>query len=561
MFTIGSYLAHRLSEAGVCHVFAVAGDYNLGLLDQLLTNKSLKQVYCTNELNCGFAAEGYARAKKISAAVVTFSVGALSAFNAIGGAYAENLAVILISGAPNTNDIGSDRLLHHTLGNTDYSYQLKIAKKLTCAAVSINSARNAPNLIDFAIREAIRQQKPAYIEIPCNMSSVICASPGPFSSIMRKNVTDSDTLFAAVEAANLFLQKSQRPIILVGPLVRAAEAENEVIQLANALGCCVAVMAAAKSFFPENHPQFAGIYWGQISSPRTQAIFDWSDGVICIGTLFNDYSTVGWTAVLEGHTVLFAEKDCVHMTGLNFNQIQLSDFLSALSEKVQKTPATMVEYMRNKQNNSVENFSSPNDAKLTRQEMMRQICPLISSSTTVFAETGDSWFNGMELKLPDGAKFEVEMQWGHIGWSVPALFGYGIGAPDRRIIGLIGDGSFQVTVQEVAQMIRHDLPIIIFLANNKGYTIEVEIHDGPYNNIKNWNYSDIIEVFNAENGSGRGAKATTGLELSKAIEVALLNQAGPTLIECILDRDDCTQNLISWGKLVSKANSRSQTLK
>ena len=74
-YTVGSYLAARFSQIGLKHHFAVAGDYNLALLDQLLTNKDMKQVYCSNELNCGFSAEGYARARGAAAAVVTFSVG------------------------------------------------------------------------------------------------------------------------------------------------------------------------------------------------------------------------------------------------------------------------------------------------------------------------------------------------------------------------------------------------------------------------------------------------------------------------------------------------------
>ena len=126
----------------------------------------------------------------------------------------------------------------------------------------------------------------------------------------------------------------------------------------------------------------------------------------------------------------------------------------------------------------------------------------------MIAETGDSWFNGEALKLPGGARFEIEMQWGSIGWSVPATFGYAVGAPRRRVIAMIGDGSFQLTAQEVAQMIRRKLPVIIFLINNHGYTIEVEIHDGPYNNIKNWDYAGLIQVFDAEDGRGRGLRAT-----------------------------------------------------
>jgi TPP-dependent 2-oxoacid decarboxylase len=171
-YTVGSYLAARFTEIGLKHHFAVAGDYNLALLDQLLSNKQLKQIYCSNELNCGFAAEGYARANGAAAAVVTFSVGALSAFNALGGAYAENLPVILVSGAPNTNDRATDHLLHHTLGTHDFSYQLEIAKKLTCAAVSITSPARAPEQIGYVIRTALRERKPAYIEIACNIAAV-----------------------------------------------------------------------------------------------------------------------------------------------------------------------------------------------------------------------------------------------------------------------------------------------------------------------------------------------------------------------------------------------------
>jgi indolepyruvate decarboxylase len=554
-YTVGSYLAARLSQIGLKHHFVVAGDYTLVLLDQLLTNPDMQQVYCSNELNCGFSAEGYARAHGAAAAVVTFSVGALSAFDAIGGAYAENLPVILISGAPNTNDRATEHLLHHTLGTHDFSYQLEMARKITCAAVSITSAAEAPAQIDHAIRSALREKKPAYIEIACNLSAAPCAAPGPVSEILRQDPSDPQTLSAAVEAAAAFLAHAAKPVMLIGSKLRAAGAEREAVALAEALGCGVAVMAAAKSFFPEDHPQYIGTYWGEISDPGTQPIVDWADRVICLGTVFNDYSTVGWTAEPSGATVLLADPNGVSFAGHQFGRIHLRDFLSGLAVKVRKVDATMVEFARLRTPPVAEPAAAP-ELKLVRAELVRQLRPMVTANTTVLAETGDSWFNGIALRLPKGARFEIEMQWGHIGWSVPAAFGYAVGAPDRRVIVLVGDGAFQLTAQEVAQMIRLKLPVIIFLMNNHGYTIEVEIHDGPYNNVKNWDYAGIIKVFNAEDGLGRGLRATNGAELADAIKVALANHDGPTLIECVLDRDDCTQALISWGHLVAKANGR-----
>ena len=554
-FTVGSYLAARLSQIGLKHHFAVAGDYTLVLLDQLLTNKDMQQVYCSNELNCGFAAEGYARAHGAAAAIVTFSVGALSAFDALAGAYAENLPVILVSGAPNSNDRAADHLLHHTLGTHDFTYQLEMAKKITCAAVSITFAAEAPEKIDHAIRMALREKKPAYIEIACNLSAIPCAAPGPISAIIDEEPSDPASLNAAVAAAAKFLGAQKKPVLLIGSKVRAAGAEKAVIELADALGCAVAVMAAAKSFFPEDHPQFIGIYWGEISSPGTQAVVDWADGVVSIGAVFNDYATVGWTAQPSGPGLLTADPHRVHMGGQEFGRIHLRDFLSALAGKVGKRGETMIEHSRIR-SKPWEDLAAKPDAKLVRAEMLRQIRPIVTPKTTVIAETGDSWFNGMKLRLPGGARFEVEMQWGHIGWSVPAAFGYALGAPERRIVALIGDGAFQLTAQEVAQMIRRKLPVIIFLMNNHGYTIEVEIHDGPYNNVKNWDYAGLIKVFNAEDGKGLGLRAKTGGELADAIAVALAHHDGPTLIECVIDRDDCTADLISWGHLVAKANGR-----
>src|SRR5215467_616148 len=145
------------------------------------------------------------------AAVVTFSVGGLSAINAIGSAYAENLPVILVSGAANTNDRATEHLLHHTLATHDFSYQLEIAKKLTVAAVAVTSPIDAPHQIDYAIRAALRRRKPAYIEIACNIAAAPCAAPGPVSNVVADEPGDRESLEAAITAAIEFLHSKRKP--------------------------------------------------------------------------------------------------------------------------------------------------------------------------------------------------------------------------------------------------------------------------------------------------------------------------------------------------------------
>jgi pyruvate decarboxylase len=214
--SIGSYLASRLEEIGVRHYFAVAGDYNLVLLDQLLRNTNTQQVYCCNELNCSFSAEGYARANGVAACVVTFSVGSLTAFDGLAGAYAEELPVILISGAPNSNDFGANRLVHHALGTLDLRYPLDFARRITCEAVAITHSEEAPHLIDKAIRAALREKKPVYIEIPCNLASAQCSRPQPVDWFETPK-SDPASLNAAVRAAERFFSNAVRPVMLAGP--------------------------------------------------------------------------------------------------------------------------------------------------------------------------------------------------------------------------------------------------------------------------------------------------------------------------------------------------------
>ncbi len=224
--TVGGYLARRLEQVGIQHVFAVAGDYNLALLDELLSSETVEQVYCSNELNCGFAAEGYARARGAACAVVTFSVGALSALNALGGAYAEDLPVVLVSGGPNSADLSRGRVLHHTLGTPDLTYQLEMARRVTCAAVAVATPAQAPAAIDFALREALRRQKPVYIEIACNVAGEACPAPGPASAVTRGVPSDGATMAAAVAAAVAWLERAKKPVMLLGPQLRSARAEQ-----------------------------------------------------------------------------------------------------------------------------------------------------------------------------------------------------------------------------------------------------------------------------------------------------------------------------------------------
>lgn len=563
-YTVGQYLADRLVQIGLKDHFAIAGDYNLVLLDQFLKNKNWNQIYNCNELNCGFAAEGYARANGAAMCVVTFTVGAISAMNsALAGAYAENLPVLCVVGAPNSDDYGTGHILHHTIGEAEYSQMFEMAKQVTCVTETIKQVSQAPAKIDYLIRRMLLEKKPAYLEIACNIAGLECPRPGPVEHLRPQLKADSMSLTSTIDVISKKIEASEKVVLYVGPKVRSSEAQEAAVVLADALGCAVTVGPASMSFFPGQHPGFRGTYWGIVSSGDAQKVVEEADTLIVLGPNWNDYATVGWQAWPKGPHVVTIDEKMVEIDGQIFSGLHMKVVLESLAKKVSKKPVSA-------ESSKAPHFEYPvadGNAKLTNAEMARQIMGLLDDKTTLHAETGDSWFNVKDMNWPNGLKIESEMQYGHIGWSIPSGFGGAIGSPDRKHIIMCGDGSFQLTCQEVSQMIRYKLPVMIFLIDNHGYGIEIAIHDGPYNYIQNWNFAKIMDVFNGEgeecpithtkNGkSGLGLKATTPAELADAIRKAQANKEGPTLIQVVIDRDDCTKDLLTWGKKVAKANAR-----
>ncbi|MDD5303873.1 MAG: thiamine pyrophosphate-binding protein [Elusimicrobia bacterium] len=548
--TVGAYLAARLTQAGLRDFFGVPGDFNLVLLDELIKQPGLRMIGCCNELNAGYAADGYARVKGLSMVVVTYMVGGLSVINAAAGAYSDDLPLLVLSGGPNTNDAAAGHRVHHTLGEKDLYQASRCFEPVVRKVFVVRRADEAPQMIDEAIVLCLRDKKPVYLEIACNLAASAVPAPAPLTLPPARPHSDPASLAAAVAAASARLKSSVKPALIAGVKLRSSGAAASFKKLADALACAVAVMPDAKGLFPESHGGFIGTYWGEVSSPNCAAIVESSDCRIFAGPIFNDYTTAGWTAPIDEERSIHAGPHSVEVAGTHFQNVELDDFLEQLASRVSRQDAPPAARAR------LGAAPAASAAPLTVRELRDHVQALLTPDTHLVIETGDSWFNGQKLDLPDGAAYHVQMQYGSIGWAVGAALGVSVAAgPAKRVVALIGDGSFQLTAQEISTMIRYEADPIIFLLNNRGYAIEAEIHDGPYNAIKNWDYAGLVDAFNAGEGNGLGLKAGTGAGLSAAIERAKKHD-GLVLIECALDRDDCTEELLVWGRRVAAANSR-----
>ncbi|KHN26768.1 Pyruvate decarboxylase isozyme 2 [Glycine soja] len=557
--TLGHHVARRLVEIGIKDVFTVPGDFNLILLDYLVAEPELNLIGCCNELNAGYAADGYARYKGVGACVVTYNVGGLSILNAIAGAYCEDLPIICIVGGPNSNDYGSNKILHHSIGLPDYTQELCCFQPVTCHQVVVNNLDDAHERIDTAIATALRESKPVYISIACNLSAIphhsFIDQPLPF--YLTPKLTSERCLEIAVEITSEFLNKAVKPVMVGGPRLRMAKASDAFMEMVDASGYAFAMLPTAKGMVEESHPNFLGTYWGPASTPFCAEIVESADAYLFAGPIFNDIVSFGFTLPIKKDKAIMVLPNRVMIgNGPNIGCVSMKSFFEALAKRLKRNTTAFDNYQRIHVPDGLPIHPNPNEA-LRVNVLFRHIQNMLSSHTTVIAETGDTWFTCQKLKLPQGCGYEFQMQYGSIGWSVGATLGYAQAAPHKRVIACIGDGSFQMTVQEVSTMLRCGQNGIIFLINNGGYTTEVEIHDGPYNVIKNWDYAGLVERI--DNGEGKcwTAKVHCEEELTEAIETAMESKKNSLcFIEVIVHKDDTSKELLQLGCIFAAFNSR-----
>jgi len=156
------------------------------------------------------------------------------------------------------------------------------------------------------------------------------------------------------------------------------------------------------------------------------------------------------------------------------------------------------------------------------------------------------------MPLPPDTDVISQALWGSIGYSLPATFGSLLAAPERRHILFIGDGSFQLTVQELSSILRHHLKPIIFLLNNDGYTIERLIlgENSSYNDVQPWKYASLCDVF-----SSHGDHDSCRINSTSELETALGRCDDPRKLyffEVMLERMDAPDALKTLGKVYAR---------
>ena len=172
--TIPAFLAMRLKQRRVECGFGIVGDYALRLFSDLF-DEGFPIHVTEDEQGAAFAADAYARLRGLGVVAVTYGVGGLKVANAVAGAWAENVPLLVVSGAPGVKEAATDALLHHRIKNFDT--QLRVFRDLTQAQAVLDNPATAADEIDRVITEVLSHQRPGYIEIPRDMVEVPLEPP------------------------------------------------------------------------------------------------------------------------------------------------------------------------------------------------------------------------------------------------------------------------------------------------------------------------------------------------------------------------------------------------
>ncbi len=546
--TVAEYLLNRLKEIGVDHLFGVAGDFVLGFFNQVMKS-DLKYVGTCNELNAAYAADGYARIRGIGAFSSTYGVGELSAINGVAGAFAERVPVVVITGSPAMINFRTRPLLHHTLG--DYQIPLRMYEKITAASTQLVSAETAPAEIDRVLSACLSHQQPVYISLPSDVVMMKCNRPNAFLFPTPAR-SDQDALGEAIREALEMLCKARKPVVIGDVELIRFKLQKEFGDFLHKTGFPYVTMMLGKTVLSEQHPQFIGLFEGDRSRDYVRKRVESADCILQLGALLTDFNTGGFTTNLDASKTVSANIRSVKIKHHFYENVHLRDFILGLTEKLSRRDSATLEIQRATDacaHRATEPYQADAPKALTIKRFFDRMSHFIEDNSIIIAETGVSLFSAAEMLMPEGTTFIGQTFYGSIGYTVGATLGAGMAAQERKTVLFVGDGSFQVTCQDLSTMIRNHLKPLIFLMNNDGYTIERVICDRPYNDIQPWQYHKLVDVF----GGGLGLDVHTEGQLEDALgRVATAD--GLVFIEVHTGRLDCPESLRSAGRSMAKTN-------
>ncbi|MEW2402506.1 thiamine pyrophosphate-binding protein [Streptomyces sp. NPDC046862] len=515
--TVARYLALRLAELGITHLFGVPGNHLGPFLTTLRAEGDVEWVGTPTEGGAGQAADAYARVHGVGAAAVTYSVGAFNLLNACGGAYVERIPLIAVNASPPYEQWQNHRALGLLTSHMSPRPEsnLDVYRQVTVDAQVISHPGLAPGQIDAALTACLSERRPVYLEVMEDLWDEPC--PEPEAPIVPRerpfSARNQLMLNHAVDAILTLVEEypgpdgRPRPIVWAGEEIDRFRLGGRLTDLVEATGVPFCTTVGAKAVVDEDLPQFHGVYNGGASHPDVHGIFkDWATCRIGLGAWSTSKNLGGEQCV--GTDWVMAANGGVSVGTSYFPDVQLEQLLPALQDALVKAYGTGgltadyyaeahahhrplsghhqalsadhqalsgrpadLERHRASLRTSGSRSRHADRRRLTYDGVFDRINHFLGQETgddwTVVSDAAFSLIGSVNLSLPAGG-FLSQVSWLSIGWSVGAATGAAL-APERenaRPMVFVGDGAFQETCQEISTHTRLGLRSVVFVMDN-----------------------------------------------------------------------------------------------
>jgi acetolactate synthase I/II/III large subunit len=552
----GAMAVRKAFEAeGVEYLFGMPGGTILPLYDALFRCEKPKTVLIRHEQVGGHAAEGFAHATgKVGVCMGTSGPGATNLVTPIADAYMDSVPLVALTANVSRPLIGTD------------AFQEADITGITMPITKHNWLVTDPQEIPRVMKEAFYIARtgrpgPVLVDIPKDVLQAQLEWDGYPETVDIPGYHPPVREEPRLKDAAALIRSATRPVLYLGGGVRVSNAHKEVAQFAEVVGAPVVTTVHGKGAFPETNEQCLGMF-GMHGTRYANYTVQNSDLILALGARFDDRVTGKLSTFAPEAKIVHLDIDPAEISKLVTATVplvgDLKRLLPQLTEEVRRAFAghgkpdisawwKRVDEWRQKHPLT---YQQEGQKYLLPQYVVHRLWQKTGGKAIVTTGVGEhQMFAAQWWKTSEPRQFITSGGLGTMGFCLPSAIGIQLGRPGETVIGIDGDGSFQMTLQDLATAVDLELPIKIFILNNLFLGMVRQWQELFYDRrFAETPLSDRPNLVKLADAYGcLGLRADTPEELDKVIDQALANDKGPTIVDVRVRRQEKVYPMVPAG--------------
>ncbi|HDA0747920.1 TPA: pyruvate oxidase [Staphylococcus aureus] len=522
-------LVKALQAWDIDHLYGIPGDSIDAVVDSLRTVRDqFKFYHVRHEEVASLAAAGYTKLTgKIGVALSIGGPGLIHLLNGMYDAKMDNVPQLILSGQTNSTALGTKAFQETNLQ--------KLCEDVAVYNHQIEKGDNVFEIVNEAIRTAYEQKGVAVVICPNDLlTEKIKDTTNKPVDTSRPTVVSPK--YKDIKKAVKLINKSKKPVMLIG--VGAKHAKDELRAFVEAAKIPVVHSLPAKTILPDDHPYSIGNL-GKIGTKTSYQTMQDADLLIMVGTNYPyvDYLPKKNIKAIQidtnpkniGHRfninvgIVGDSKIALHQLTENIKHVAERPFLNKTLER----KAVWDKWMEQDKNN--------NSKPLRPERLMASINKFIKDDAVISADVGTATvWSTRYLNLGVNNKFIISSWLGTMGCGLPGAMASKIAYPNRQAIAIAGDGAFQMVMQDFATAVQYDLPLTVFVLNNKHLAFIKYEQQAAGELEYAVDFSDMDHAKFAEAAGGKGYTIKSASEVDAIVEEALAQDV-PTIVDVYVD--------------------------